>query len=318
MDTFGIAEMFERSAAPVRQPVAAPCESLRCRAFYPQQYSFGSFRRCTGMAEQHDGVCWTHADYYRDWWRRRVPTSDYMEDVILSNNDHEMQFQVSGGYVSLADFELAEALRENPGQHFFFQWLCTYADFDGRRFPASVAACVGRIFKTTILNSRITYEKAFGALHSSFERGYIFEVYLQFCVAWIKDNIQGILGPAKMLDAFLRSATVNYRDIAGRRLVLAEYLNALRNPHIASARILQATDDDRYNTCKGRFWLWVSDLKQAERNAYDPLKAELMAAAWAPTRMPFWCLDVDEVAEDYPEGLPSAAAWSVLCASITV
>jgi hypothetical protein len=40
-----------------------------------------------------------------------------------------------------------------------------------------------------------------------------------------------------------------------------------------------------------------------------------MAATWAPERLPFWCLDIEEVAEEHPEGLPSKAEWKALCSA---
>lgn len=309
--SFGIAEMFERAAAEVRMPVAATHESVRCRAWNMMLYH--GVCRCANMVQQHDGTCWEHANYYRGWWTQHVPTNDGHEDAIMLHYQEEMRFQIEGGYVSLSDPELATALQRNPRQHLFFQWLCSYADFDGTRFPASVAACVSRIFKTQLLGGAVLYEAAFADLHLHFDRGYIFDIYLQIALSWIADNIQGIVGPATMLESVLNCAAISYRDVAGRRLALAEHFNALRSPYF-----LSAAEDDRYTSCKGRFWMWIARLKQAERNAYEPLREALMAAAWAPTRMPFWCLDVAEQAEDYPEGLPSKAAWATLCASITV
>jgi hypothetical protein len=311
MDSFDIDKLFERAAGEVRMPTRATHESQRCRAW--DMILFHGVCRCENMAQQHDGTCWEHANYYRGWWTQHVPTNDGHEDAVMLHYQEEMCFQIERGHVSLSDPELAAALRSNPGQHLFFQWLCAYADFDGTQFPASVATCVDRIFKTQLLRRTVSYEDAFANLHLHFDRGYIFDIYLQIAISWIADNIQGIVGPANMLESVLNCAAISYRDIAGRRLALAEHFKKLRSQYIASA-----AEDDRYNSCKGRFWMWISQLKQAERNAYDPLKAELMAATWAPARMPFWCLDAEEVAEEYPEGLPTKAAWAALCDAVSV
>lgn len=312
-ESFDIDKLFERAAAEVRPSAAAPCESLRCRAWMPMMYSLGPLRRCERAVEQHDGTCWEHRDYYNGWWARHVPDSEYMEDIFMSDNEEEMRFQIENGYVSLMDPELMETLAMESLRSLFFLWLCQFADFEATAFPAHISACVHRIVKHDILYFRKPYEEAFAALHRHFDRGLIFEHYIVHCLEWIAGNIQGCMGPANVLEGLLVSASISYRDIAGRRLQLAEHFQLLRNPYIKSTE-----DDDRYMSCRGRFWMWVSRLKQVARDSYESLRAEVLAAAWAPARMPFWCLDLEEVVEDYPEGLPDKAEFATLCASIKV
>ncbi len=309
-----IANLYEQAAAEVRPPAKAPCESRQCRAWYLPQMTMMKWRRCTNAAEQHDGTCWAHAEYYTHWWRRHVPMNDYEEDRLMYDNLEEMTFQIERGYVSVADPKFIKLLRANSKCSLFFLWLNEFPDFNARLFPAHLNCAV---YKQTrhIIEHGWSYESAFNELHRFFDRGHIFRLYLAHVVYWITDNIQGIIGPATILDALLHKAKVGvtFRDIAGQRLQLAALLDQLRNPHIKDAE-----QDDRYNACKGRYWMWVSDLKMAEKAAYAPLKEELIAATWAPERLPFWCLDAEEVVEEHPEGLPTKEAWAALCASITV
>ena len=130
---------------------------------------------------------------------------------------------------------------------------------------------------------------------------------------WLNRNIQGTIGPANVVEGLLYTANITFRDIAGKRQLLADTFKVLRNQYIAAE-----ADDDRYNACKGRFWMWVSRLHGQARVAYEPIREAILAAAWAPVRLPFWCLDVDEVAEEHPEGLPSKEEWKALCGGITV
>lgn len=313
MESFDIDKLFERSAAEVQPPAASPCESLRCRAWYTTQYSFGPLRRCDRIIEQHDGVCCAHSDYYCNWWARHVPDSEYMEDIIMSDKIEEMRFQIEGNYVSLKDPELVERLKQYPFSTLLFIWLCEFADFDATAFPGHISACTYHIVKHDILYFRKPYELAFAPLHRHFDRGLIFEYYLLHSLNWIADNIHGCLSPANVLEGLLIGSAISYRDVAGRRLQLAEHFKVLRNRYIKLAE-----HDDRYTGCKGRFWMWISRLKQMARDSYEPLRGEVLAAAWAPARMPFWCLDSDEVLEDYPEGLPNKMEFAALCASIVV
>ncbi len=308
MESFDIDKLFENAAAPIRPPARATCESRRCRGWDPMQYSLGPLTRCNNVAEQHDGTCWAHRDYYQGWWKRHVPNCEYMEDIIMNDNEEEIIFQIENGYVSLDDKELDAALRLNVGRDLFFIWLCRFPEFNYSVYPVNVSVAVRRQTEHVIYR-RLSYEDAFADLHRLFDRGYIFTHYLAHVLNWIKNNIQGILGPATIFDALLRNARVTFRDVAGKRQLLATSLEILRNTAFS------AEDDDRYNSCKGRFWMWISSLKEAEKATFDPLKEELMAATWAPERLPFWCLDVEEVAEEHPEGLPSKEAWTKICSA---
>lgn len=313
MESFDIDKLFESAAAEVRPPSVAPYESLRCRAWYATQYSFGALLRCNRTVEQHDGVCWAHSDYYCNWWTRHVPNSEYMEDILMGDNFEEMRFQIEGGHVSLKDPMLLERLTQHPFSTLFFLWLCNYEDFDATKFIGHISACTNHIVKHDILYFRKPYELAFASLHRYFDRGLIFEHYLLHSLHWLNDNILGCIGPANIFEGLLNGAVVSFREVAGKRLQLAEHLKILRNRYIKLAE-----DDDRYTSCKGRFWMWISRLKQEARDEYEPLRGEILATTWAPARMPFWCLDSDEIAEDYPEGLPNKAEFAALCASIVI
>ena len=188
-----------------------------------------------------------------------------------------MQFQIERGHVSLKDPVL---LRMRPFSQLFFLWLCKFADFDATAFPGHISACVYRIVNHDILYFSKSYEESFAALHRHFGRGIIFEHYLIHSLDWVSNRVQGCMGPANMLEGLLVGASVSYRDIAGQRLALADHFKLLRNQYIKSAE-----EDDRYTSCKGRFWMWVSKLKQAARDSYEPLRGEIMAAAWAPARI---------------------------------
>ena len=309
MDSFDIDRLFERAAAEVRPPVRAPCESLRCRAWHLPHMSM---RRCDLMTEQHDGTCWEHRDYYKGWWTRHVPANDHAEDTLMYDNQEEIRFQIERGHVSLQDPELGAALRQWIGCSQFFMFLCEYDQFDYSAYPSHVSAISYRL-TNNIINRVQTYDQAFESLHRLFDRGYIFTHYLAHCLNWVNRNVQGSLGPANVVEGLLYTANLTFRDIAGKRQLLAETFRVLRNQYIPSD-----VEDDRYNFCKGRYWIWVSDLKAAERAAYEPIREAVLAAAWAPARMPFWCLDVEEVAEDYPEGLPSKEEWKALCVAAEV
>jgi hypothetical protein len=229
---------------------------------------------------------------------------------MMSDQLEEIRFQIEHGYVSLQDPELVAALRQWIGCSLFFMFLCEYDQFDYTAYPSHVSAIV---YKQThrIINRLQTYDQAFEALHRLFDRGYIFGHYLVHSLNWVNRNIQA--SAANVAEGLLYTANVTSRDIAGKRQLLAETFNVLRSPYIKDA-----AEDDRYNSCIGRFWMWISRLKVAERAAYEPLREAVLAAAWAPERMPFWCLDAEEMAEDYPEGLPSKDEWKVLCATVAV
>lgn len=304
---FGIASLFENAAAEVRLPAKATCESLRCRAWYLPHMSFMKWRRCDAVKEQHDGTCWEHRDYYKGWWSRHVPTNDYTEDVMMSDQLEEIRFQIERGHVSLQDPELVAAMGRWIGCSLFFMFLCEYDQFDYATYPVHVSGIVYRL-TNQVINRLKTYDQAFESLHRLFDRGYIFTHYLAHCLDWVNRNIYA--GAANVVEGLLYTANVTFRDIAGKRQLLAESFKVMRSRHIASD-----AEDDRYNFCMGRYWMWVSRLKTAERAAYEPIREAVLAAAWAPVRMPFWCLDVEEVAEDYPEGLPSKEEWKVLCTS---
>ena len=265
------------------------------------------WRRCDRVKEQHDGTCWEHRDYYKGWWTSHVPTNDYQEDVVMSDRLEEIRFQIENGYVSLRDPELAISLRQWIGCSQFYIFLCEYDQFDYSAYPMHVSAMMYRL-SNNVINRLQPYDQAFESLHRLFDRGYIFTHYLAHCLNWVNRNIQA--GAANVVEGLLHYANITFRDIAGKRQMLADNFKMLRHPHIKNE-----ADDDRYNMCRGRFWLWVSELKAAERAAYEPLREAVIAAAWAPARMPFWCLDVEEVAEDYPEGLPSKDEWKALCAA---
>ena len=301
-----IASLFENAAAEVRAPAKAPHESLRCRAWY-SRYCFAPTRRCDRIVEQGDGTCWQHRDYYKGWWTSTVPTSPLMEDNIMLNCEAEIRFQIQNGFVSLQDPELETRLRDFPHYGQFFMMLCEYSEFDYSAYPVHITIIVNKLTQH-IIHRRQTYDQAFANLHRLFDRGYVFHHYLINCLIWVADNIKA--GAPNVVEGLLYTANVTFRDIAGKRQMLALLFKTLRNEHIEND-----AEDDRYNMCRGRFWLWVSELKAAERAAYEPLREAVLAAAWAPARMPFWCLDVEEVAEDYPEGLPSKEEWKTLCAA---
>jgi len=304
MDSFDIDKLFERAAAEIRQPARAPCESLQCRAWH---MSLMKWRRCTNSAEQHDGTCWAHADYYTHWWRRHVPSNNHEEDTLMYDNLEEMTFQLERGYVSLKDIEIGAF---NPQCDLFFLWLCSFPDFDADKYPAHLNVATYKQTRHIILHQH-QYDAAFMELHRYFSRGKIFHLYLIHAVHWIKNNFQGVDGPGLVLDSILRVANVTFWDIAGQRQLLASVLNQFRSSYIKNE-----AEDDCYNICKGRFWAWVTDLKMGARAAYATLKEELIAAAWAPERLPFWCLDCEEIAEEHPDGLPTKEAWAALCTAV--
>jgi hypothetical protein len=304
-----IASLFENAAEQARVPAPAPCESLRCRAYYPQQYSLGPLKRCDRIMEQHDGVCWAHKDYYEGWWGRHMPSCGYTEDILMNDNVEEMRFQIEHGYVSLQDPELDAALCTWAGCEQFFMFLCEYDQFNYSAYFAHISVIVYRQ-TNLVINHQVPYQEAFEVLHRLFDRGYIFSHYLGHALHWVERNVQGIFGPADVVYGILCGTGLTYKDIAGKRQMLADTFRVLRSPYFTEA------DDIRYNTCMGRFWLWVGQLHDQARAAYEPLRFAVLAAAWAPIRLPFWCLDTEEMAEEYPEGLPSKDEWNVLCTGI--
>ena len=299
------------AAGPRPKPTKASCESQQCRAYYPFQYTLGPVQRCPNAAVQHDGTCWEHADYYTDWWSRHIPDTAYMADVLLCDNKHEMVYQLRNGYVSINDDAFAHYMTTRTVDVLFIEFLCMHTNFNVEDWPNLMVHLVNERFVKSILHLHKSAAEAFAPLYSYIDRASIFDIYVQLVVNWIKHNLQGVIGPAGVFDAYLRTADVEYRHIVGNRQRIAGYIKVLRNQHIPND-----DDDMLYTACMGRYWMWVSNLKERARHTYAPLKEELMAASWAPQRMPFWCLDSEETIEEYPDGLPSKADHTALCKKI--
>jgi hypothetical protein len=310
-EDFGIADMYTRAAGPIQKPTKATHESRQCRAFHPFQYTLGPVQRCQNSAVQHDGTCWEHTDYYRDWWSRHIPCSAYMADILLCDNAHEILYQLKNGYVSIEDTDFKDCMTTRNIDVVFIVFLCRHTNFNVAEWPGLMVRLVNERFTKSILHLHKSAAEAFAPLYSYIDRASIFDIYIQLVIDWVNHNLQGVIGPAGVFDSFLRTADVHYGHIVGNRQRIATYINVMRNQHISND-----DDDMLYTACCGRYWMWVSHLKERARRTYAPLKEELMAASWAPQRMPYWCLDWEEVAEEYPEGLPSKAEHAALCKKI--
>ncbi len=285
----------------------------QCRAWLPYNYSLGPAKRCNLQATTEQGTCTYHKDYYTNWWMRHIPVcgTAYMSDIIMHDYKDAILFQLKNKYVSVDDdefYDILETVHNIDTQYILF--LCKHTEFNLEAWPYYIHKIVReRFYNRTV--QYVKFSQAYDDLYSHIDKMLLFDAYIQVALDWIVENIQGVLGPAGILDAFLRASDIQYQHIAGRRQVIASYFKVLRNSHIS-------TDDDdmRYTACLGRYWMWVSQLKDSARDSYTPLKEELMAAAWEPRRMPYWCLDIEEVAEEYPEGLPSKSDHAALCTKI--
>jgi hypothetical protein len=287
--------------------------SAQCRAWLPYNYSLGPAKRCTLQATTEQGTCTYHKDYYVNWWMRHIPVcgTAYMSDIIMHDYKEAMLFQLQNNYVSVHDdefYDILETVHNIDSQYILF--LCKHTEFNLEAWPQYIYKIVRERFQNRTIQT-VPFLQAYGDLYSYVDKMCIFDAYIQVALDWIVRNIQGVLGPAGILDAFLRASDIQYQHIAGRRQVIASYFKVLRNAHINTE-----DDDMRYTTCLGRYWMWVSNLKDGARKVYTPLKEELMAAAWEPKRMPYWCLDAEEVTEEYPEGLPSKSDHTAMCKKI--
>ncbi len=323
MESFDIDKLFERAAAKTKS---------QCRAWEKRDCSPGPLKRCNNMILQHDHVCLAHKDYYKGWWKRHVPNSASMEEIILCDNAVEMRFQIENGYVSLSDFELERELHWNPQHRRFFIFLCSYGKFNPYAHHLSIQCAVDRSFRD-IITDQESYSEAYEDLHKYIDKDWIFDIYLQNLVSWIKGNIHDISYPEEIFDRMLRQANISYAHVAGQCDDLASHLSDLRKPDRDDDEDDEDSYyddeddedcdyddnyDDLYDTCKNLFWGFIYDLKADAKARYEPLRSEVLAAAWAPERMPFWCLDVEEVAEEHPEGLPSKEEWKALCSAAEI
>ena len=268
-----LSTLFHEEVAPSKR---ATRPSLRCRAFT-------NGTRCMNCKSQHDGTCWEHRDYYTGWWDRVRTTSIDDFWIMLLKKEKEIEFQLDGGFVDYTD--AADAVHNSHIE--LFLYLCKRPTFRAADWPRV------RVRAITYLTGRYMYgidrwNTIFAPLIRHYPICYIFQESFQI--------VMGVQKWRKDFKYFLADTQVEYKDIFPIRRQLFECL-------------------DRHGdlTLKSEFLLWLAPLKEAERFVVEPLRQEIVAAGWAPERMPFWCLDLDEIAELYPEGLPSKEEHLAAC-----
>ncbi len=280
----------------VTPAIAMPAQ---CRAWLPYNYSLGCAKRCNKITDNENITCNNHKDYYTNWWSRHIPIHDtgitYFD--LMRHYKESILFQLQNKYVTVNDDELYDIINKTPNVDIgYILFLCKYAGL--KLWPQCLYNIMHQHFQHGCVHLW-QYNKVFGYLYSYVDRMLVFDAYIQNGLTVVSREI---CEPLLQLNKYLR-ADIEYQTIVGRCEIIASYFKVLRN-------------DRQYTICLERFWAWVSELKDRARSAYAPLKEELMAAAWEPRRMPFWCLDIEEVSEEFPDGLPCKSDHISLCTKL--
>lgn len=105
--------------------------------------------------------------------------------------------------------------------------------------------------------------------------------------------------PMYRLYARFVAAALKYWGEERKSLIVGKLLG---RGHLGMGDVLRAATDVR--PLLGDAWKkYVAEKRAQHKKAYAPLKEELMAATWHPRRFAAWCLDIEEVAEEFPDGL---------------
>lgn len=243
--------------------------SAQCRAWLPYNYSLGRAKRCNKTADNENGTCNRHKDYYTNWWSRHIPTHDtgitYYD--LMRHYKGAILFQLQNKYVTVHDDELHDIINKTPNVDIgYILFLCKHTDL--KLWPQCVYNIVCQHFQHGCVHLW-QYNKVFGYLYSYVDRVHVFDAYIQHVLTVVSREI---CEPLLQLNKYLR-ADIEYQNIVGRCEIIASYFKVLHN-------------DRQYTICLERYWAWVSQLKERARTAYAPLKEELMTAARESRWMP--------------------------------
>lgn len=329
MEDFGLTSLYARAAAAsplLPPPSRAPRESLRCRAFDERG------RLCKNIIQYHDHVCHEHVDYYRDWWRKNMKNIVYIDAIGIGSHFRrhqqlyleEFDFQLGGGYVDFDDPYFKEAMchmetiicdiisNRKLAEHsmyldntwnVFFLYLCSFQTFNPNQWPAFLTMLfLNMAYGDSIYDCGNTkkvihhlYNRLLDNIHINYKD--LLRIHIEV-LGWMYSKVK-----FRGYD-FAHYIAKHLENLPQPFCCCTEELLREFGPMDAETKELVYSEAD-----------FISSLaKNLLHGHMSHLRSDLMAATWAPKRLPFWTLDEAEIAETFRGGIrPTYDEWLAIC-----